>query len=1226
MSVFTSSRPAGSPMKGATSPQLTVTRSLSKSEQLAKAVAEAAHSPTPGQYRPDSLWSEGGSDVVWSGNGGMHLHQTGFVSPPLLSPAGRSVNTQFSSTTDSSFADADEGIYSEEDVSWGGNTTMTNLSTSGSGKTLDSSPIRYPQNSPVFLNAAPPARLRRKAPTQLEQVQASDDEDEGDNNKGHNRITSIGSSIWAGRGRDNREDEAPPVPSLLGAEGHLSVTSEQAYRARQSVASSIYSQGHATEYNDSPRIGVQSERFAPASASSIKGNGEFEVSTTSKVMIGGKEYDLNDGKRRLADGTVVPKMPPMPQTKEGAFTAPPLPRARSKKGRQNRSPVLSYADGAEEEERLVEEREMREHGGSQGLDATSRMGPRVKKNSPAPWETAEEDEVTTSDTGRISSEGRGMSSRPSLDILHPPNMKASSSTWARQSMESFRNRNTSGGSQSQQSQNSSLPSALSKGSLLGLSNNRDAVTSPTKSPLEGNSPLPSAPEETTSSRRSRSKSVSSSASGMLKGLGLASSPTPATKKPSKFGKAFRGRSVGIRSSSSSNGGLDGKKNQGISSEDFAHLPPSPLVSTQVLQDSFGASSHPLRSDVASPQFDRKRDLPTSSSSITQILATTPTAVLTHPTTTTTSEQLSSSNESHAETYVSGMAASSSTDGTSLGVAPSQKADLADLIVASGGKYRDQSFVPSPPKAGKYKNLMIGSNKDTGSSSPASASGVLSASSSQGYHGSEWESAGQSSPTKHRESKVTRSDSATPTAAPSEDLSPSVTERNSNQVGQVPSATSFEGVPYKLISLQAARQQQQQQQQQLQQQAQRQRKSSISSKEVARLDHSTSYKSLEQLADKREEARPAKTLKTKKSGFLRMFGKDRSEGSEGSAASIPAMPSDADLSQYAKMSSSESTGMLAPQTLNAPALSSLRPVSSMFNGFAPGLLNATMENPGEKRGQDHLATFHSAGRLAPSSPSIHVHSVDDQSSRASNHAHREDTLELPLSHSAKGSRKPAVDALGLNHMQARDAKGASPSPSSTSDSQQQRHHSLSRRSIDSTRSDASSSLGLVSSFPTMPASQQILVDSYGSTETFALASATKSKAMEIEGKISALIADLMKLRSTAAENGLVSPNPSMADSGTQADTNNHSSSSPTTWNMAQSNASNTSIPHTPTSPLMLNHPIPPCSQCGCQCAEQKRIQAFNEMGILKGISVLERGRALKPLNNNNAGKFGSYVNR
>ena len=53
----------------------------------------------------------------------------------------------------------------------------------------------------------------------------------------------------------------------------------------------------------------------------------------------------------------------------------------------------------------------------------------------------------------------------------------------------------------------------------------------------------------------------------------------------------------------------------------------------------------------------------------------------------------------------------------------------------------------------------------------------------------------------------------------------------------------------------------------------------------------------------------------------------------------------------------------------------------------------------------------------------------------------------------------------------------------------------------------------------------------------------------------------------------------------------------------------------------------CPCCGCGCAEQRRLQSINEAAVLKGISVLDRGRALKPSQNmGNTGKFGGYTNR
>ncbi|KAK0538560.1 hypothetical protein OC842_001253 [Tilletia horrida] len=54
-------------------------------------------------------------------------------------------------------------------------------------------------------------------------------------------------------------------------------------------------------------------------------------------------------------------------------------------------------------------------------------------------------------------------------------------------------------------------------------------------------------------------------------------------------------------------------------------------------------------------------------------------------------------------------------------------------------------------------------------------------------------------------------------------------------------------------------------------------------------------------------------------------------------------------------------------------------------------------------------------------------------------------------------------------------------------------------------------------------------------------------------------------------------------------------------------------------------IPPCALCGCACAEQRRQQALNAAAVLKGISVLDRGRAIKP-GLIQSSRFGSYALR
>lgn len=1153
-------------------------RSQSKSQQLAKAVADTQSSPVQSQFRPDSLWSEGGADVVWNGNGhgGGRVPTDGFVSPPLPSPAGRSTRTQLSSNTDSSlpdFADADEGNSSDE-VSWEADTTMTTLSNSDSQRAAKGLPgFSHQKISAPILQPAPPARPKRMAPLRPAQPSSTaasrqvDDEDgEGAaSTYGHAHNSSVGSSIWAGRGAKQGEVQRPPVPPLHPLQSHAPPRrGARDARDVQSVTSSVYSQSPALDWEeDSPQVPSMAGTFPSSPRTEPReDDDEFEMMTPA---------GNTDGQRRLADGTLIPKMPPVPLDPAGF--AP----TRGRKGRQNRSPILSYADGAEEEERLVEEREFREHGGIQGLEASSRMGPTVKKNSPAPWEMADGEE---NDEGlaRSSYEGWGMpSSQLSNEQLQPPNIKHASS-WARQSMESFRNRNTSNGSHQPPS---------SKGSVGFPS--RESVTSPTNSSHDGGSGMAIAPpvmpvESAATSRRSRSKSVSSSAAGMLKGLGLAPSATPATKKTGKFGKALRGMGAGVRSSSSTSGGAGGsgelKKGQGISSDDYAHLPPSPIV-----PEALGGEARMTKS------ASNGTIMSASGATINARRSGGPKAVP-QPLAIQTTDRVSSSNDSHAGTSAS--ASSANTAGTSPGLSP-KKPDLTDLLLASNSKYRDQSFVPSPQKGARQPQTGVQGSSPIGP--PRMASMTY-------KHSSTFASDGSTAVSPTKVTAAPRAESATPTALSTEEDG-AKTRRSGGEVdspaastsleqsSRLPSLGSVEGsTPYKLISLQEARQQQQQDQQQ---------RPSLGG---GRLDRSTSNKTLDQLVN--EESQQSKSLKNKKSGFLRMFAKDRSDNGEPMPLPVDQNSSLLDTRQSEDDDVISSLPPTSKHSLAAPALS-LRPMSSMFNGFAPGMLEEQkdVEGGNKNNGNMQLSPMVQAnGRLAaPHSPAITVHSIDGNSSRASSQIAYEDALDLPSTPSL--APPSSTQHLQTQRTDARKNKfDAVSSPSNLAPS---------RKSSESVRSDSSSALGLVTGFPATPGLQ---LDGTMSQSVAALASETRSKALEIEGKIAELVAELVKLRTTAVENGLVSHQQVLAAAGAHG----------AGLGMHQGNASNPSLQIAPASPTLLNNPISPCSQCGCQCAEQKRVQTLNEMAILKGVSVLDRGRALKSLTGGGAAKFGSYINR
>lgn len=1163
MSMFMSDRPVAA-SRGPTSPAIpslqAIPRSRSKSEQLAKAIAYSQASPHqgPSSFRPDSQWSEGGADVVWNGSYNDH------IVPPLPSPATHSTHTIFS---DQEFADADEGKMSDGEASWdGGDTTMTTLSTSDSRRNANASQPHSPLYSTPIFKLNPPTRPQRKTSPRPEQSilpgpPSDDEEDTADpSNKstyGHNRTSSVGSSIWAGRGVKDDQSAIPPVPERKFPSSHQIGAFADAAKGRQSIASSVYSdRSPALDMDDSPTFG-SIEQFSSD-----------------------KNVDPNSNRRRLVDGTIVPKMPPIPSSNDKNAEGNQM-KSRSRRGRQNRSPILSYADGAEEEERLVEEREFREHGGIHNQAVTSSMGPRLKKNSPAPWEMSEADEAEGA--SRPSGESWGMSSRPSGEQI-PSSFSGK--------VGNLRSRNPSNGSQ------------LSSLSLVKNVPSKEPLVSPT-----GSSQDVSTLENAAIGRRSRSKSMSNSAAGVLKGLGLASSAAPASKKSSKIGKAFRGMSASTSRSSSSSLGVEGRKSQGISSEDFAHLPPSPLPDHRF-------DTNPLDSENGSKMtqsLSKGNTLISDTHTLSSRKAGPP----------STMERQSSSNDSFAGTSTN--SSSHYTALTSPGSQVERKPDLADLLMASTGKYRDQSYI-SPPKKGPAKGnsssaLAAGSNGRTLPSSNSSSN--VTQSSHQAVN---------STPSKLM---AERSQSVTPTKIRNDgDSSPSVraasgreqilssssTALNEVALQAMTRAGPLENTPYKLISLEQARS--------LQKPTQP-RKASLSNKEVSRMDRSTSNKSLDQMSDSKGEA-PIRTLKNKKSGFLRMFGKDKVENNE-EIESTPSMPDNVNSFQQRQdradhyEGSDELSSLRRPKNLNnslqAPALS-VRPMSSMFNGLSPTLIDSSSV-ANDKKDQDVSTSYTNNGLLAPQSPAITVYSYDgNTSSRASSQVFYEDAMDVP--------------PFGQDQQQ---HLYTTSNPSSSRRTERKKPKALQlHRSSDSMHSEVSS-CNLINGFPPTPITSP-MTGHDGSFHTFQennntnhlLGSITRNKAVEIESKIADLLNELVKLRTSAVEaNGsLASPSLStQSDAATEG--NNHSLSSPA-LKMVQGNTSNISLHSSsnqsilPPSPSALSHTITPCSTCGCNCADSKRVQALNEMALIKGMSVLDRGRALKPLTDASAGKFGGYVHR
>jgi hypothetical protein len=256
-------------------------------------------------------------------------------------------------------------------------------------------------------------------------------------------------------------------------------------------------------------------------ATHVEEEEEEDVSRDTLSALNSDMARSKSGSRRGSPALVSPRSPAFggAGSSGGAARAPSVPQ-RKTRGRKDRSPVLSYADGEEEEQRLVALQ-----AGPSDLQRMSSLGPKLKKNSPAPWELgAEEEEEMPSSGSKYSRGGEGRSSsssRPSQSGDAPSSSGSRGFGWPRPSTDASRV------PKSPAYPPPSMPSSDTRGSLASSRGGGGAVDLASEA----------SEHELEATRRSRSKSVSSSAAGMLKGLGLAASATPAGKR-GKFAKAF----------------------------------------------------------------------------------------------------------------------------------------------------------------------------------------------------------------------------------------------------------------------------------------------------------------------------------------------------------------------------------------------------------------------------------------------------------------------------------------------------------------------------------------------------------------------------------------------------------------------------------------------------------------------------------------------------------------
>ncbi|SPO24689.1 uncharacterized protein UTRI_01655_B [Ustilago trichophora] len=1023
---------------------------------------------------------------------------------------------------------------------------------------------------------------------------------------GHVRPTSIGSSIFAGRGAKSerrRREAPPPLPTLpathqnnlfLGSDGvgllspsaqsmlsprsdasgfesssQYSANDGQDDRANDDLASgfdlqngSHQSRSRQQSSNETAEFDTQStvpsrnsSRVPPplpikaASRSSHESSPPRNASTSPSTANAASRISP----ARLPDGTLIPKMPPVPQTTD-------LSRPRKAKTRRDRSPVLSFDGGAEEEEKMLVELQDKLANDARRI---STLGPKVKKNAPAPWELGGEDIATSA--GRPSLREQ---LRPSAETFEKPFSRFKS----RPSVES-----------SHAGARSPNPAHISS----GLAHSSFASNAPS---LEQEAQKEDDVHSIFATQRSRSKSVSNTAVGMLKGLGLAGAAVPASKK-GKLTKALR--LVGAGGTAAH----DDRRPAHPASAPLSELPAS-------------ANLNQLGSSPVPPVGFTAGDFPQSRSTRT-------------------------------------------INGGSFGSAVSKsQADLVNMITSANGKYRDQARsppIPSPKHAnGTLPSPLMGGvrslsyKKDT-----LSPTDNLSFANEQGHRSSSLERSRSRTPPMRELSITSRpagtADEVAPRSSSLEDgdgvgsasaegestplgkgttdslasrvqpTSPTVHHAGMHSIsssqtsGSLPLPGNIEGVPYKLISLEQAREQARQKQSEWLATSGGASTATKASQHLASGD--STHDELAMQRDPSSDGQSSmRLLKNKKSGFLmRKLKKEKGISVDYDGVStFPASGSSKDLARSSKspMPSFSVTGLdeesdqlkpLAGLT-EKPALQ-IRPVSSMFSGFAADFLDASALSEGHLRETSNGSSTNSTMLLAPHSPaasSFRTPSpVHSEAGRFASSPYKPKLAEIkPIPHgtalpgptvpgSAESNWSGQGGATGTSRLPSLDAGG------SNSDTQSQFH------------SPANSPLtpSFHHSITTNPLMEEPTIESEPHLSP-SIPEEVRQRAREIEQQIQELSNELHALRVKHVGHGTA---PTFRPSSEAAETGEEDGEH--------------------------RQAVGDCPYCGCGCAEQRRLQSINEAAVLKGISVLDRGRALKPSQNmGNTGKFGGYTNR
>ncbi len=333
---------------------------------------------------------------------------------------------------------------------------------------------------------------------------------------------------------------------------------------------------------------------------------------------------------------------------------------------------------------------------------------------------------------------------------------------------------------------------------------------------------------------------------------------------------------------------------------------------------------------------------------------------------------------------------------------------------------------------------------------------------------------------------------------------------------------------------------------------------------------------------------SRLLKNKKSGFLlRKLKKEKGVSVEiDGVSTFPPSGSMKDMTRSSKspMPSFSVTGLDEEgeqgkaKALNEKPALQIRPVSSMFSGFAADFLDASALSEGHGREASSGSTSSSGGLLAPHSPATSSFRTPSPATsdigRFASSPYKPKLAEIrPTPHGTVLPGPTVPGSADSNWSGHGGATGASRLPSldagtSNSDTQSNLQSPIQSPLTPSFHHSIHASSGTT---PLLEGSEAEAAFSPPASPQIPIPEEVRSRAREIEAQIQELSNELHELRVKHVGHGTA---PAFED----ADNKNE------------------------------HRAVGDCPYCGCGCAEQRRLQSINEAAVLKGSACsTEEGR-------------------